>query len=87
MSLNPEQRHSFAEDLRDVADKVERGDVSSVGVTFVDTDGEDVQFWIIDGQTSMLVGSVEMLKAAIIDFELTSQMIDDPDDGLFEDDA
>lgn len=86
MSLNPEQRHTFAEDLRDVADKVERGDVSSVAITYVDTTGDDVQFWIIDGQTSMLVGSVEMLKAMIIDFELASKIIDDDDD-LTEDDA
>ncbi len=88
MTLTPAQRHSFAEDLRDIADMVERGDVSSAAVTYIGADGDDIQCWIMDGQVASLVGATEMLKAMIIDFELTSQAIDDLEgDGDEEDDA
>ncbi len=89
MTITPAQRHSFAEDLRDIADMVEHGDVSSVAVTYIGADGDDIQCWILDGQTSTLVGATEMLKSMIIDFELTSQAIDDieGDEDEDEDDA
>ncbi len=88
MTLTPQQRHEFANDLRDAADLVERGDVSSAAIAYIKSDGDDIQCWILDGQTSMLVGATEMLKSMIIDFELTSQAIDDiEDDDEDEDDA
>lgn len=77
MDLTPQQRQEFSEDIRDLADKIERGEVSSAAVTFVDKTGEDVQFWIHAGQTATLIGAVEIMRSMIVNFEIDADFDDD----------
>ena len=79
MDLTPQQRQEFSEDLRDLADKIERGEVSSAAFTFIDKNGEDVQSWIHTGQTATLIGAVEIMRSMIVNFEIDADFDDDID--------